>query len=79
MGCVDVAVLGGCNKCHNNIPAVTDTFNESTLLLRGFSSVLSSLDRSDSSVFVIVVVFVENAGGIRTYSVQDLATSARRP
>jgi hypothetical protein len=24
---------GGRKKCHNNIPAVTDTFNESTLLL----------------------------------------------
>ena len=70
----DVEILG-CRKCHSNIPAVTDTFNESTLLL------MEGCDSSESedSAVVAAVDGDENAGGIRTYSVHDFATSARSP
>ena len=74
---VDVDDRFSCNKCHNNIPVVTDTFNESTLVHMELSSETEDID---ASVFVVVSVdIVANAGGIRTYSVHDFATSARSP
>ena len=73
---VVAADVRGCRKCHSSIPAVTDTFNESTLLPMEFSSDSEELDESMS---VDSAGNVVNAGGIRTYSVHDFATSARNP
>jgi hypothetical protein len=70
-------IRGGCKRCHNNIPAVTDTFNESTLLF-----LCSGWVRSVSSIEVVDVVEIalhEMDGGMRTNSVQDLATRGRNP